>query len=384
MMPFSTRRPSDRISVTSLRPLACRAQWTTRSMQEATVGTTKALEMFSPASNGQRADLGDGVVGRIRVDRAHPGQAGIQGDQHVQALGLPDLAHHQPVGAHAQGLLDQPAHGDFAFALQVGLPALQPHDVPQRKLQFEDLLDGDDALAGSDARGQTVEHGGLARLGCAGDQDVQAAGHGRAEEPGCLRCQRAQFHQMFEPARLHHELADIDGPVTPRHVRDHDVQAGTVGKGGIHERGRHVQAAPGTLEHPFHEVPDLLVRERDRGQLGFAVPGHVDLVGSVEPDFLDGRVVEKGLEGPEPGHGVEDESPGRLQRADWREGTQQGALVVIHDCCLDEAADFAGLPQGVEAAPADQLADFVLDNAYSLHNGPQYDCRPVPGALQLG
>ena len=52
MMPFSTRRPSDRISVTCRRPLACRLQWTTRSMQEATVGTTKALEMFSPASNG--------------------------------------------------------------------------------------------------------------------------------------------------------------------------------------------------------------------------------------------------------------------------------------------------------------------------------------------
>ena len=44
-MPFSTRRPNDRISVTSLRPLACRAQWTTRSMQEATVGTTKALAL---------------------------------------------------------------------------------------------------------------------------------------------------------------------------------------------------------------------------------------------------------------------------------------------------------------------------------------------------
>lgn len=46
MMPFSTLRPKERISVTSLRPLACRAQCTTRSMQEATVGTTKALALY--------------------------------------------------------------------------------------------------------------------------------------------------------------------------------------------------------------------------------------------------------------------------------------------------------------------------------------------------
>ena len=78
-------------------------------------------------------------------------------------------------------------------------------------------------------------------------EDVQAAGHGGTEEPGCLRCQRAQFHQMFQAARLHHELADIDGPVTPCHVGNHDVQAGTVGKCGIDKRGRHVQAAPELL-----------------------------------------------------------------------------------------------------------------------------------------
>ena len=157
------------------------------------------------------------------------------------------------------------------------------------------------------------------------------------------------------------------------------MEAGTVGQRGIHKRGRHVEAAPGTLEHPFHEVPDLLVRERDRRQLGFAVPGYVDLIGGVEPDFLDGGVVEEGLQGTEPGDGVEDKPPGGLQRTDGREGRQQGPLVVIRDRRFDEAPDLTGLPRGIEAAPANQLADFVLDNAHSLHDGPQYDCRPVPG-----
>lgn len=52
MMPFSTLRPSDSISVTSRRPSARRLQCTTKSIQEATVGTTKALDIFSPASKG--------------------------------------------------------------------------------------------------------------------------------------------------------------------------------------------------------------------------------------------------------------------------------------------------------------------------------------------
>jgi len=46
MMPFSTRRPSERICVTCLRPSACLLQCTTRSMQDATVGNTKALAFY--------------------------------------------------------------------------------------------------------------------------------------------------------------------------------------------------------------------------------------------------------------------------------------------------------------------------------------------------
>lgn len=53
MIPFSTLLPRDRISVTCLRPVAWRPQCTTRSMQDATVGTTKELEMFAPARSGR-------------------------------------------------------------------------------------------------------------------------------------------------------------------------------------------------------------------------------------------------------------------------------------------------------------------------------------------
>ena len=45
------------------------------------------------------------------------------------------------------------------------------------------------------------------------------------------------------------------------------------------QRGRHVQASARALEHPLHQVSDLMVRERDRCQLRFAVARHIDLVG---------------------------------------------------------------------------------------------------------
>ncbi|MNI78667.1 hypothetical protein D3C73_1350610 [compost metagenome] len=53
MIPFSTLRPSDRISVTCLRPVEWRPQCTTRSMHDATVGTTKALDILAPAKSGR-------------------------------------------------------------------------------------------------------------------------------------------------------------------------------------------------------------------------------------------------------------------------------------------------------------------------------------------
>ena len=53
MTPFSTLLPTARTSATRRWPVASRSQWTTRSKHEATVGSTKALLMLSPASRGR-------------------------------------------------------------------------------------------------------------------------------------------------------------------------------------------------------------------------------------------------------------------------------------------------------------------------------------------
>lgn len=57
-------------------------------------------------------------------------EAGIKCDEHIEAFSLADLAHHEPIRTHPQSLLNQPTQGNFPFALQIRLPALQPHDVP--------------------------------------------------------------------------------------------------------------------------------------------------------------------------------------------------------------------------------------------------------------
>ena len=309
---------------------------------------------------------------------AHPGKPGIQSDQHVQALGLPDLADHQPVRPHAQGLLDQPAQRDLPLPLQVRLAALKPHDVAERKLQLEDFLHGDDPLAGADAGGEAVQHGGLARLGGARDQDVEAAGHGRAEKPGRLRGERAQLHQMLQPAGLDHELADIDGPVTPGDVRDDHVEPGAVRERGIHERGRHVQAPAGALEHPLHQVPDLLVREARRrsAPIRRCGPRRFHSARSARFPRCAGSS-RSGWSAPKPATASKTNLRADSSGPEGRQRRQEGPLVVVADRRLHQAPDFAGLPQGIQAPAADQLTDFVLDNAHSLHCGPQYDGRPV-------
>jgi hypothetical protein len=44
---------------------------------------------------------------RVGVDGAHPGNAGIQGDEQVEAFLLTDLADDEPLGTHPQRLADQ-------------------------------------------------------------------------------------------------------------------------------------------------------------------------------------------------------------------------------------------------------------------------------------
>ena len=150
-------------------------------------GRRSAPTTFSPASRGSVHILVTASRALLAWMVHMPGKPGVERDEQVEALGLAHLADDDARGPHPQGLLDQPTQRDLAGALERGLPALHRGDVAVRDAQLEDLLAGDDPLAGRDGRGQAVQQGRLAGLGTARDEDVQPGGDGRLEEAGRLR-----------------------------------------------------------------------------------------------------------------------------------------------------------------------------------------------------
>ena len=123
-------------------------------------------------------DAGERVaraVGVRRADRAVV--AGVHRLEHVEGGGVADLADHDAVGAHAQGVADQVADLDLALALDVRRARLEADDVLLVQLELGGVLDRDDALVVGDERRQHVERGRLAGAGTAGDHDVEPAAH---------------------------------------------------------------------------------------------------------------------------------------------------------------------------------------------------------------
>ena len=112
------------------------------------------------------------VVGVQRSHRAV--MAGVHGLQQVERLGSADFADDDAFGTHTQAVPDQIAHGDLAFALDVGRAGFQPHHMRLLQLKFGGVFAGDDALVMLDELGQAVQQRGLAGTGTAGDQHVAA------------------------------------------------------------------------------------------------------------------------------------------------------------------------------------------------------------------
>src|SRR3546814_3886512 len=74
------------------------------------------------------------------------------------------------------------------------------------------------------------------------------------------------------------------------------MQTAAVRHRGIHERLAQVDAPAGGVQHPLDEVAHRRIAQRERDALGDTGAGDEDAVGGVDPQLLDGRVVEIGLE----------------------------------------------------------------------------------------
>ena len=87
---------------------------------------------------------------------------------------------------------------------------------------------------------------------------------------------------------------DIDGPVLGGDGRDDHVESLPAEEAGVDEGAGQVQAPARDAQHPLDEDPQVLVLQDRRGQFGPAGAGHEDAARGVDPDLLDGLVVEVG------------------------------------------------------------------------------------------
>ena len=302
------------------------------------------------------------------MDGAHGRQARVHGDEEVQGLGLADLSDEEAVGAHAQGLLDQAPQADLTDPLEVGRPGLHGHAVPVAQGELEDLFAGDDPLRARDRSGQCPDHRGLAGLGGARDQDVEAGLHRGVQEGGDLAGQRSHTHEVGGAGGTRGVLADVDRPVLGGDGRDDHVESLSPGELGVDEGAGQVQAAPGCPQHPLDQDREVLALQDRGGQLGASGAGDEDSAGGIDPDLLNGLVIEIALERAQPRHGVEHVSACPLGVDERRDESGVGPAQVVLLGLGDELVQVGGVLEGVDAASAHQLANLRQEKIGSVHD----------------
>ena len=224
-------------------------------------------------------------------------------------------------------------------------------------LQLEDLLGRHKALRARDGRREAVQQRRLARLGAPGDDDVETGEDARVEERRGRVVDGAEVHEVVEAVRLGDELADVDGCEVAADAFEHDVQPVSAGKHRVDERLADVEPAPGRRQHPLHQLAHLRRGEHRGRELVPAVAGDEHPVGLVDPDLLDRRVVEVGLQRPEPGEIGHDLADDEVGLVDGAHDSGEAAPLVLGDDVERQAAYRSGIVTWVDASFANELAD---------------------------
>ena len=240
----------------------------------------------------ERVARGVGVQGR---DRAVV--AGVHGLEHVERRGVTDLTDDDPVGTHAEGVLDQVADGDRALALDVGRARLEPEHVVLAQPQLGGVLDGHDALVVGDEGRQHVEGGGLAGTGTPGDQDVEAAADARLEQAGGRLAEAAEVDEVLDGVGVLGELADGQLGAVEGERRDDGVDTGAVGKSRVDHRAGLVHTPADLADDLVDRATQVrLVREGGAGLDELAAALDVDVVEGVDHDLGEVAVAQQRLQ----------------------------------------------------------------------------------------
>ena len=238
-------------------------------------------------------------------------------------------------GTHTQAVPDQVAHGDLAFALEVGRARFQAHRVRLLQLQFGRVLAGDDALVVVDELRQAVEQRGLAGAGAAGDQRVDAAAADDLEDLGALRRDRAEVDELVERQLVLLELTDGERGAVDRERRHDHVDAGAVGQARVADRRGFVDAAADLADDALADVQKLLVvAEADAGLLDLAFDFDVGGAGAVHHDVGDVVARQQRLERAVAEHVVADVVEQLFLLGDRHHD------VLDRDDLVDDVADF--------------------------------------------
>ena len=94
---------------------------------------------------------------------------GVERLQEIGGLAAPDLAHHDVIGAMAQGMAHEVADR-HRFA--VNAPRLEADAVFPVDPEFQGVLDGNNAVVGGEQLDQGIEQRGLTRAGPAADTRI--------------------------------------------------------------------------------------------------------------------------------------------------------------------------------------------------------------------
>ena len=118
---------------------------------------------------------------------------------------------------------------------------------------------------------------------------------------------------------------------------------------------------PTALEHPLDQLLHLGAGEDQVGQLVPAAAGHEDPAGVVDPDLLDGGVVEERLERAEAGHPGHQLADHRVDVGDRSDDAGQAALVVGAHHGLGETSYDERVALRVDTLAAHGLAHSLVE-----------------------
>jgi hypothetical protein len=123
---------------------------------------------------------------------------GVHRLQEIESFRTADLADDDPFGPHAQAVLDEIAHCNFAAALDVRRPCFEADHMRLLQLEFGHILAGNHALVHIDVIGHAVEKSCLSRARPAGNQDIALHPPDDFENLAAFRRDRAGTDQLIQ------------------------------------------------------------------------------------------------------------------------------------------------------------------------------------------